>query len=364
MPGSSRWPGTPSPPTSGWWSTRISSGDFSLFQTLALYLVETIDVLDTESETYALEVATLVESILEDPYIVLRRQADKIRDELFTRLKAEGVPYEERMNRLEEVTYPQPDVEFIERTFEIFRSAHPWVRGDYVRPKGISREIFEGYYSFPEYIRRYGLQRSEGVLLRYLGQFYKTLGQTVPERTKTEPVYDIQSFFRTMIERIDTSLLEEWESLLHPEIQLKRDEKREEALQELRLYELLHDSKAFDARIRAEMHHLVRALSVHDYESAALCVRPAESPDEVWSAERFEEALEPFFAEYEELRFDHGARQARHTTTRSVETRVWEVSQVLVDPAGENLWALHGTVDLRSGQTLEGPLIALERIGP
>ncbi|NJL29798.1 MAG: DUF3516 domain-containing protein, partial [Thermoanaerobaculia bacterium] len=192
--------------------------DFSLFQTLSLYLVEAIDQLEPTAPDYALDLVSVVEAILEDPTVVLMRQVDKAKDELVAQMKADGVPYEERMERLEGVSHPKPGREYIESTFEAFRRIHPWVRGDQVRPKSIGREMFEHYWSFEDYVRLYGLQRSEGVLLRYLSQLYKTLSQSVPERAKTEGVYDVLGYFRTMLERIDTSLLEEWESLLHPEL--------------------------------------------------------------------------------------------------------------------------------------------------
>ena len=44
-----------------------------------------------------------------------------------------------------------------------------------VRPKSVAREMYERGSSFDDYIRDYGLQRSEGVLLRYLNDAYKTL---------------------------------------------------------------------------------------------------------------------------------------------------------------------------------------------
>jgi len=337
--------------------------DFSLFQTLALYLVEAIEHLDPQSPTYALDVVTLVETILEDPRVVLYRQVDKLKDDLIRRLKAAGVPYEERMERLEEVSYPQPNLEFIETTFERFRKVHPWVRGEDIRPKSIGREIFEGYYSFQGYVRHYGLQRSEGVLLRYLSQLYKTLGQTVPERAKTDTVYDIQGFFRAMLERTDTSLLEEWESMLHPELLLE-EEKQEEARQALRIYELFHDPRAFAARIRAELHQLVRELSQHNYEEAAFSVRQdPDHPEELWTAERLEQAMAPFYTEYEEVVFNEEARYSQHTRIEPTGNRTWDVSQVLLDPEGDNLWSIQGSVDLREGKNFEGPLVRLRRIG-
>ncbi len=211
--------------------------DFSLNQALSLYLVETIGLLERESETYVPDLITLVESILENPEIVLRKQVDKIKGELVAQLKAEGVEYDQRMERLEEVTHPKPLADFIYGTFNRFRGKHPWVGGEDIKPKSIGREMFEGYMSFADYVKRYGLQRSEGVLLRYLSQLYKTLDQNVPEPAKTEGVWDALGFFRALVETTDSSLLEEWQGLLHPEI-LVRTKERETAREILWLQEL------------------------------------------------------------------------------------------------------------------------------
>ncbi|MEM6456892.1 MAG: DUF3516 domain-containing protein [Acidobacteriota bacterium] len=335
--------------------------DFSLHQTLSLYLVEALEALEPADEDYALDVLTLVEAILENPRVVLRSQIHKAKGELIARLKAEGVPYEARMERLEEVTHPMPRLDFVEATFEAFRQIHPWVRGDTLHPKSIGRDIYERYASFDEYVRYLGLQRSEGVVLRYLSQLYRTLAQSVPERAKTETVYDVQSFFRTLLERIDSSLLEEWERMLHPELEV--DPAQAEAhRQELRVYELFHDPKAFRARVRAELHQLVRALARQDYEEAALCLR-ADDPAHRWDADALADALAPFHDDYERLVFDHDARRADRTLVRPTGTRTWDVAQTLVDPEGDNRWAVEGSIDLRDPERLDGPLLTLRRIG-
>ncbi|MEM7354341.1 MAG: DUF3516 domain-containing protein, partial [Acidobacteriota bacterium] len=258
---------------------------------------------------------------------------------------------------------PQPGVDFINATFDVFRKQHPWVRGEDIHPKSIGRDIYEGYHSFNGYVRNYGLQRSEGVLLRYLSQLYKTLSQTVPERAKTEGVYDIIGFFRTMLEHTDSSLLEEWESMLHPELELD-EAKREEARRELRAYELLHDERALPSRLRAELHQLVRCLARQNYEEAALSVwQLAESDDERWPATRFEQAMEPFHSEYGDLMFNHEARQTQHTRIERTSPRTWDVTQVLVDAEGDNLWFIDAEVDLRDARSFAGPLLRLRRIG-
>ncbi|MGD2116033.1 MAG: DUF3516 domain-containing protein [Acidobacteriota bacterium] len=335
--------------------------DFSLLQVLALYVVQTVERLDPESPDYPLDVLSLVEAILEDPRIVLLRQEKKRKGDLIARLKADGVPYEERMERLEEVTYPRPLADFLHGAFQAFKDEHPWVGGRDVSPKGVGREMFSEYLSFADFVRRYGLQRSEGVLLRYLSQLYKTVVQTVPEVAKTEAVWDAIGYFRTLLERTDTSLLEEWESLLHPEIRLER-EGAHAATEAKWLLELAENPKVLAARVRTEMHLLVRALSEGDWEEAAESVR--QDPDDPWDAERFEEAMAPFLEEYGELVFTPEARRHRWTHIQRTGPLTRELTQTLLDPEGDHLWAIHGEVDLHGLQEVEGPLVRVLRIGP
>ena len=334
--------------------------DFSLHQALSLFLVEALERLNVESEDYPLDLLTLVESILENPDAVLRRQVDKIKGELVASLKADGVQYEERMERLEEVTHPKPLADFLYGTFNHFKGQHPWVGGRDIAPKSIGREMVEGYMSFADYVKHYGLQRSEGVLLRYLSQLYKTLDQTVPEPSKTEPVWDVLGYFRTLLQHTDTSLLEEWEELLHPEIRLARERERE-VLESLWVKELLRDPKVFAARIRAELHLLVRALATKDWEEATTAVR--QDREDRWDEERFEKAMAPFFEEHGELVFTPEARRHQWTHVRETGEKTWEVAQTLLDPQGDNLWAVIGTIDLRDPEVIEGPLVRIERIG-
>ena len=334
--------------------------DFSLHHALSLYLVETISLVNVESETYALDLMTLVESILEDPDMILRKQVDKIKQELVAQLKADGMQYEERMERLDEVTHPKPLSDFLYGTFNRFRGDHPWVGGHDVRPKSIAREMYEGYMSFADYVKKYGLQRSEGVLLRYLSQLYKTLDQTVPEYAKTAEVWDALGYFRALLHHTDTSLLEEWESLLHPELRLQRLQ-RHQAAEALWLKQLLADPKAFAARVRAELHLVVRALAEREWEDAAAAV--LQDPDDPWTPERFEESMKPFYEEYGELVFTPEARRHQHTHIREVDERVWEVAQTILDPQGDNLWAVQGLVDLRDPDVMDGPLVKVGRVG-
>jgi hypothetical protein len=196
------------------------------------------------------------------------------------------------------------------------------------------------------------------VLLRYLSQLYKTLAQSVPEAARTPELDDVLAFFRTLVERIDKSLLEEWESLLHPELAAAR---AAAAPVETAADRLAADPGAFAARVRAELHHLVRALAARDWDEAAAAVR--QDPDDPWPPERFAAALAPYFEEHGEMPFGPEARRHRLTTIRPAGPRRWRVTQALPDPEGDGLWHVAGTVELPADADLGQPLIAIERIG-
>ncbi len=337
--------------------------DFSLFHNLSLFLVDGIARLDPAGDDHALDLLSMVEAVLEDPVVILRRQVDVAKERLVNRLKAEGVTYEERIRQLDEVTHPQPAAEFIQVAFEHFRGRHPWVGGDLVRPKSVAREMVEEYLGFGEYVRRYGLQRREGVLLRYLSQAYKTLDQNVPDHFKTDAVWDVAGYLRAVLERTDTSLIEEWEALIHPELRFQGESVRD-SHRHLVAEELLSDPRRFSSRVRAELHGLAAALSRRDWEAAADAVRqPPEGSADEWTPERFEAAMASFFERYGELVFDHRSRLADKTVLTDLGDRRWHATQVLCDPEGDDLWHLAVEIDLSDVESLDGPLIALREIG-
>jgi len=233
-----------------------------------------------------------------------------------------------------------------------------------VQPKSVAREMVEGYLGFAEYVRHYGLQRFEGVLLRYLSQVYKTLDQNVPDQAKTEAVHEVIAFLRAMLERIDTSLIEEWESMRHPELLLEGVPDSKTAHRMLAARELRGDPARLASRLRAEMHQLVASLARRDWEEAAACVqRSRDDPSVLQEPEDFSCALEPFFEEHGEIVFDHNARLAEHTQITSIGTNQWRITQILLDPSDENLWCIEAQVDLSDDANVEGPLITVTRIG-
>ncbi|MYG98891.1 MAG: DUF3516 domain-containing protein [Acidimicrobiaceae bacterium] len=187
--------------------------EFRLNQPLGLFAVEAISVLDPEAPDYHLQALSVAESVLEDPLAVLLAQRDAARDELMTRMKEEGVEYEERMARLAEVTWPKPEAEFIEPAFDTFARHHPWVGHLRPSPKSVVRDMVEHADTFNQYVSRYGLKRSEGLVLRYLTDCYKALAQTVPASAVNDRLAEVIEWLGALVREVDSSLLDEWERL-------------------------------------------------------------------------------------------------------------------------------------------------------
>jgi superfamily II RNA helicase len=334
--------------------------DFSLHHTLALYLVDTLALLEPEGETYALDVLTLVESILENPRPVLMAQLEKLKRETLDALKAQGVEYEQRIEELEKLEWPKPNRDFIYDSFNAFSDRHPWVGTENISPKSVAREMLERFCSFHDYVRDYGLQRSEGVLLRYLTDAYRTLAQSVPSRFRLETVDELTLDLGSLVRNVDASLLEEWEALR------EGGGGREEAAPvRRRAPDLGADPRALAARLRTEMHRLLGALARKEWDEALQAIaQRSDSELPAWTADRLSAELAPYFAEYGSIVTTPLARNPRNTVIKEAGPRVWDVEQRIVDPKGDEDWAIVGRVDLTvAPATEEAPLIELVRVG-
>ena len=99
--------------------------DFAINQPLAHFALAAFDVLDPESETYGLDVVSIVEAVLEAPRQILMAQQHAARGVAIGEMKADGIEYDERMALLEEITWPQPLRELLEALYETYRQTHP-----------------------------------------------------------------------------------------------------------------------------------------------------------------------------------------------------------------------------------------------
>ncbi|MFT3709443.1 MAG: DUF3516 domain-containing protein [Archangium sp.] len=329
--------------------------DFSLNHTLSMFLLEVLLKLDPQSESYALDVVSLVESILESPEVVLWAQLDRAKGSKIQELKAQGMDYDQRMQELEKVEYPKPLAPLIYGTFDEFVAKHPWVAAEDVRPKSIARELFENCQTFNEYVKDYGLQRSEGVLLRYLSDAYKTIVQNVPEGARTEQLEDIAAYLLTTLKQTDSSLLAEWEAMRYgrelgvvaaPGEQLHAPKK-----------DLAKHPKELNARVRSEMHQLVRLLSRKIYDEAAEQFG-IETPAVL------EKWLAPYWAEHSSIDVTPRARQPVLTqVTAGSDDRTWTVRHSILDAQGEQDWFIEGLIDLRGKEDVEGALVQVRHVG-
>ena len=328
--------------------------NFSLHHTLSLYLVEALDALHSEGTEHALDVLGLVESILENPRALLIAQERRVKGELMAQLKADGLPFEERIEKLDQVSWPKPNAEFIYATFNRFADEHPWVGEENIRPKAIAREMFESYSAFNDFVGRNQMARIEGVLLRYLSQVHNTLVRTIPDAFKTDDVLEMIAYFRTLLARVDASLLEEWQDRMEPG--------REKPVMSDAMdgSEPRFETKAFEARVRAELHHLMRCLATKNYADAMQCIH--EDRDDPWDAARFEAELTPFYEEYEAILFQPSARQAHLAQVKEIEPNRYEARQVLSDDAGDNIYFVEAVVHVESPLS-DAPLLRLRRIG-
>ena len=245
-------------------------------QALSLYLLDTIPLVDPQQPDYALILLTLVESILEDPDIILRKQLDRVKDQKMAEMKMEGIEYDQRMEELEKLEYPKPNQEFIYSTFNAFADRHPWVGQENIRPKSIAREMFESFRSFSDYIRDYELQRAEGVLLRHLNRVYKVLAQNVPDAAKNDQIREMELYLGSMIRQVDSSLLDEWEKMRDPNFQRAETKEVRPPGAEEAAQDITRDTKAFTAAIRNRIFVFLRGLVIADYEAALPTFRGAE----------------------------------------------------------------------------------------
>jgi hypothetical protein len=358
--------------------------NFSLDQSLSLFLLDALPLLDPESPEHALDVLTLVESILENPELVLRKQLDMLKTERMAELKAQGVEFDQRIQELEAMEYPKPLREFVYATFNAFAEKHPWVGGENIRPKSIAREMLEGYYTFSGYVKRYGLERSEGLLLRHLHGVYKVLANTIPESAKTEAVREMEVFFGDLVRRIDSSLLDEWERMRDPAyVAGDRGEPKPPGAEEAEraaARDVTADHAAFSAAIRARALSFLSSLARLDYEGAleALSEGAPETPSPArdaaspgadarspWTADTLRKALEAYRADHGMYRLDPEGRAARHTRVdENAGDGLWRVTQALQDGEGRNDWAVTFGVDLTVSRMAGAPILRLDGFGP
>ena len=310
--------------------------DFALNQPLAPFALAAVELFDRHDPGYALDIVSVVEAVLDDPGVVLSAQLNKAKGDLVGELKAAGMEYEDRMARLDEVTYPKPLADELGAAFAMYRSTQPWVADHPLSPKSVVRDLWERAMTFADYVQHYGLTRAEGTLLRYLSNAYKALIQTVPEAAKTDDLYDLTEWLGELVRQVDSSLLDEWEALSHPDEHLEEvvtalDHAPPPVSSNLRAFRILIRNELF-RRVELAAHRRVMQLAELDGDAG-------------WDWDRWSAALDAYFAEHASIGTDAAARHATFFELDEVGRR-WPVRQVLADPEGDHEWIIAAEVDL------------------
>jgi superfamily II RNA helicase len=326
--------------------------DFALNQPLSPLALASIDLLDRQSPTYALDTVSIIEATLDDPRQVLSAQQFKARGEAVNAMKADGIEYDERMALLENVTYPKPLEELLLAAYDAYRRGHPWVLDHHLSPKAVVRDMFERAMTFTEYVSFYQLARSEGLVLRYLADAFKALRQTVPDEAKTEELTDLVEWLGELVRQVDSSLIDEWEKLANP-----TEEQVEQPLDE-RPPAVTTNERAFRVLVRNAMFRRVELAALRRYYD--LGELDAEYG---WDLQAWQEALEPYFEEYDRIGTGPNARgpQLLHIEK---EPERWLVRQVFDDPNGDHDWGISAEVDLHGSDESGTAAITVTDVGP
>ncbi|QDP98541.1 DUF3516 domain-containing protein [Microlunatus elymi] len=326
--------------------------DFALNQPLSTFALAALELLDVESPSYPLDLISVVEATLEDPRPILTAQRDRARGEAVAQMKADGLEYEERMERLDEVSYARPLVELLEPAFATFLQTHPWLADTPVSPKSIVREMVEQAMNFSEFVASYRLARSEGMVLRYLTDAYKALRQTVPDDAKTPEVQDLIEWLGEIVRQTDSSLLEEWELLAHPELLHTADQEVDHGPPPVTA-----NVRAFRVLVRNALFRRVELCAAEDWD--ALGELDAERG---WDADGWADAIEPYFDDHDEIRLGPDARGPAMLILEQ-SGRQWSARQIFDDPEGDLDWGFSATVDLDASDVEGVPVISVNSAG-
>ena len=325
--------------------------DFALNQPLSPFAIAALDLLEPESPTWAIDVVSVIESVLEDPRPVISSQISKAKGEAIARMKMEGLDYDQRMAELETISHPKPLADLLEPMFDLYRQHHPWVADSPLRLKSVVREMHERAMGFSDYVRFHQIARSEGTLLRYLSDAYKTLVKTVPEESKTEELLDLTEWLRELVRQVDSSLLDEWEALSQPDPEVA-------ATAEVLVHHDMHapppvtaNRRAFLVLVRNAMFQRVELAARRQWEQLAEL-----DGDDGWTAQIWFDAMAPYYEEHASIAVDADARNPTHL---AIDERPgeWRLRQTVCDPSGDDEWGITATVDLAASDEEGEPVV-------
>jgi superfamily II RNA helicase len=337
--------------------------NFALNQPLSPFALAVFDLIQPSpgaeaSPTYALDLISVLEATLDDPRPILSAQQFMARGEAVAAMKSEGIEYDQRMELLEEVTWPKPLEELLDAAFQTYRASQPWVGDFELSPKSVVRDLYERAMTFNDYIGFYKLNRSEGLVLRYLSDAYKAARQTIPDEAKTEELLDLIEWLGELVRQVDSSLLDEWEQLINP-VAL-RDGAAIEASTPVRPpvpKGVTTNIRAFRILVRNELFRRVQLAARENYEQLGELDAAAGFDADAWA-----DAMDAYFDAHTVLGIGGDARSSAMLMVDEGATS-WTVRQIFDDPAGDHDWGISATVDLAESNAVGVAVVRVTSVG-
>jgi superfamily II DNA/RNA helicase len=334
------------------WSATVDlPEDFALDQPLSPFLLAAIELLDSESDTYALDVISMIEATLENPWSILRAQERRARDAAMAQMKADGIDYDERMERIADISYPKPLEGLLNAAFESYCEKVPWARDFQLRPKSVLRDMLETANDFKGYISGFGMARSEGTLLRYLSEAYHVLSRTIPADKFDERLKEILEWLGFTVRTVDSSLVDEWAasgedaSVVPP------------AATDV----VVPDRRAVTLLVRNALWRRVRLIAAHDIQQLGKI-----DYDWGWDERRWRDALDAFFKAHDHVVLDADAHSTKFfeiDTSEETSKHLWHVRQTVDDYEGDRDFGIWADVLLDATQDLGAAVFDHYRAG-
>ena len=338
--------------------------NFALNQPLSPFALAVFDLLQPAegavqaSPTYALDLISVLESTLDDPRPILSAQQFMARGEAVAAMKSEGIEYDQRMELLEQVTWPKPLEELLDAAFQTYRASQPWVGDFELSPKSVVRDLYERAMTFNDYIGFYKLNRSEGLVLRYLSDAYKAARQTIPDEAKTEELLDLIEWLGELVRQVDSSLLDEWEKLINPVVII--DGVASEASAPVlppTPKGVTTNIRAFRILVRNELFRRVQLAAREDYEQLNELDAAAGFDADAWA-----DAMDAYFDAHDTLGTGGDARSSAMLMVDEG-AATWTVRQIFDDPAGDHDWGISATVDLAESNAAGVAVVRVTAVG-
>jgi superfamily II RNA helicase len=312
--------------------------NFALNQPLSPFALAVFELFDPASPTYPLDMISVLEATLDDPRPVLMQQQFQARGEAVAAMKAEGIEFDQRMELLEQISWPKPLEELLDAAFETYSATQPWIGDFALSPKSVVREMYERAMTFADFVGYYKVARSEGVVLRYLSDAYRAARQTIPDDAKTEGLLDLIEWLGELVRQVDSSLLDEWRA--GALAQSQGEAGVDQAAVRSTPLPVVTNLRAFRVLVRNAMFKRVQLAAIEDWEALGELDAASGFDADAWA-----DAMDAYFEEHDSVGTGADARSPSMLMVTEG-TEQWTLRQILDDPAGDHDWGISATLDL------------------